>query len=841
MSYKKYTIRQIILFLCLIVFSNCGLLFLDPKAGSEKVNPLLALLAFLPTANSSNPSSAVTATYVVSSAPSKDASSVSVSSPITITFVNSIDLNTVTLTNFTVTVGSTTVAGTYNLLSEQFIFTPSSPLNYGTTYTVTIQPSVKYLSGNSVEASYTFQFQTELAPDNTPLSVTGTTPIANDIFIPENQIVQIEFNKQVNPTSVLSNSITAVDGSGNSVAGTTMMVGNVSNKIQFVPTSYYPVYSTITITVSSTLKDLFGNTLGANYTFAFETGETLGPYLVSSTPSTQGWGVSMNSSITLNFNKDLFVPFVDEFSIYLKEDTDETITGTYSVNGSQVVFTPNSPLKKKTRYRMYVTNLVFDNSFNSATPTSFPFTTEVPVQMALGDGFSCYLSSAGKVRCWGFNVVGQLGSGEERFNLLDALQSKEIAFEERALEITAGLSHACARFTSGRMKCWGSNGVGQLGTGNNVDVRDAAKAPFLVLPGKAKKISANGFNTCIILHTEKIACWGNNSLGLDINGDLIPLLGFGYLDSDSKPPTSVNTPMMRQSIEVNDKFKDISVGNNFFCGVLKNDQLRCWGNGSDGQLGLPPSWLNYLGFPTSFIVLGPNPIYDLAYHFSNAYLTDASDSFSLDYGLYDNFNNNIEQILQMATGNTNTCSLKANTKLLCWGHRGNTIIFLDFSGVPAWDSDAAELNRKFDDPSNPYYGRNSEYDFISPIISVSMKFEHVCVVFNTGNVQCWGFNDYYQLGQGGETYYINIFGEIKPKQYRTALLNNAPDPNNHARMPEMYLGEKAIAIETSKDFTCGILESGRIKCWGNNSFGQLGYGNTTTVSDAVNAPFITFP
>ena len=435
---------------------------------------------------------------------------------------------------------------------------------------------------------------------------------------------------------------------------------------------------------------------------------------------------------------------------------------------------------------MYVTNFVTDWSFNPATPAVIPFTTEVPVQMALGDGFSCYLSSAGKVRCWGFNFVGQLGTGEERFNQPDALQSKEIQFEEKALEITAGLHHACARFTSGRVKCWGGNVSGALGTGNNLDVKDAAKAPYIILPDLAKKISANYLNTCVILRTEKIACWGDNvdeTLGF----------GFGYWDTSEdpdvfKPDRFVNTPMLRKTIEVNDKFKDISVGKNFFCGFLKDFFTRCWGNGNNFQLGF--NSIDILNFFSNFIVSSANFI-----------------DFSLQ--LY------LGGVQQISSGETHTCVLFSGTlQVICWG---------------TWDFHIVNIDIYLNPDPVIFAYTALPFEFGSNITYLSLRFRHACVVFDSGKVLCWGSNNFYALGFGNNTL------DYKPTQVASVLKHPGSSYSD-----QMYLGEKAIAIETSTSFTCAIFESGRFKCWGDNAFGQLGYGHTNTVSDAVNAPILSF-
>jgi alpha-tubulin suppressor-like RCC1 family protein len=40
-----------------------------------------------------------------------------------------------------------------------------------------------------------------------------------------------------------------------------------------------------------------------------------------------------------------------------------------------------------------------------------------------------------------------------------------------------------------------------------------------------------------------------------------------------------------------------------------------------------------------------------------------------------------------------------------------------------------------------------------------------------------------------------------------------------------------VFIAAGEQHTCAVLETGTVRCWGNNHFGQLGYGNTAPVGD----------
>ncbi|MGI5863164.1 MAG: RCC1 domain-containing protein [Myxococcales bacterium] len=79
---------------------------------------------------------------------------------------------------------------------------------------------------------------------------------------------------------------------------------------------------------------------------------------------------------------------------------------------------------------------------------------------------------------------------------------------------------------------------------------------------------------------------------------------------------------------------------------------------------------------------------------------------------------------------------------------------------------------------------------------------HVCAVLETGGVKCWGFDN--QCGFLGN-------GSTNVKRVPTDV-EGLPGP--------------VFSVVGGAQFTCALLESGAVYCWGCNNFGQL--GNNTT-------------
>lgn len=90
---------------------------------------------------------------------------------------------------------------------------------------------------------------------------------------------------------------------------------------------------------------------------------------------------------------------------------------------------------------------------------------------------------------------------------------------------------------------------------------------------------------------------------------------------------------------------------------------------------------------------------------------------------------------------------------------------------------------------------------------------HTCAVFGNGSVKCWGDNSYGQLGRGDTA--SNIGTTISNMGDNLPFVDLGP-------------GEEAVSIYAGAFSNCVILKTGKAKCWGDNTYGQLGIESTVS-------------
>jgi alpha-tubulin suppressor-like RCC1 family protein len=184
--------------------------------------------------------------------------------------------------------------------------------------------------------------------------------------------------------------------------------------------------------------------------------------------------------------------------------------------------------------------------------------------VAVGNNHTCAVMNAGGVRCWGYNTTGQLGRADIETSEITSPPATDVL--GAAADVDASLSHTCALLQSGGVRCWGSNGYGELGDGTRVGRTTPTPADVIV---DAMAVAVGGLHTCALLRSGGVRCWGLNRYGQI--GD-----GTSGLDADVLSPPA--TDVVAGAVAV-------SLGDLHTCALLATGRVRCWGAGATGALG----------------------------------------------------------------------------------------------------------------------------------------------------------------------------------------------------------------------------------------------------------------
>jgi len=143
--------------------------------------------------------------------------------------------------------------------------------------------------------------------------------------------------------------------------------------------------------------------------------------------------------------------------------------------------------------------------------------------IAVGSFTACAIRPDRTVACWGLNDQGQLGNGTRdtspNNNWTPELVPQEVSRLEGAIAVAVGGEYACAIITAGRVKCWGSNQLGELGAGLPTGAGSFSATPVDVVGVTgATRITTGYSSACVIVAGGRVKCWGSGDLGQLGNG-----------------------------------------------------------------------------------------------------------------------------------------------------------------------------------------------------------------------------------------------------------------------------------------------------------------------------------
>lgn len=192
-------------------------------------------------------------------------------------------------------------------------------------------------------------------------------------------------------------------------------------------------------------------------------------------------------------------------------------------------------------------------------------------QISVAHDHACALLDAGSVWCWGRNGRGELGDGT--LDTRPRPVRAGLPTNVKANKLRTGRVHTCA-LTDGGLYCWGGNLNGEVAAPASYSEGQPRLVPDL---RDVIDFALGEGNTCVVLASGAVRCWGDNAAGQLGDESLLP--GDGRA-TDSLVP--------REVLGVS-RARIIALGGYHACaGISEQDTpggLSCWGSNAFGQLG----------------------------------------------------------------------------------------------------------------------------------------------------------------------------------------------------------------------------------------------------------------
>ena len=141
----------------------------------------------------------------------------------------------------------------------------------------------------------------------------------------------------------------------------------------------------------------------------------------------------------------------------------------------------------------------------------------------------------------------------------------------------------------------------------------------------------------------------------------------------------------------------------------------------------------------------------------------------------------IEGVVMVAAGSDHTCALTSVGGVKCWG--------------------ANSIGQLGDNSTTRRPTPVNVWGLASGVAAIATGSYHTCALTTNGGVKCWGYNAGGQLGDNSTT------SRLTP-------------------VDVSGLASGVAAIAAGLGHTCALTTGGAVKCWGNNSSGQLGDNST---------------
>ena len=340
--------------------------------------------------------------------------------------------------------------------------------------------------------------------------------------------------------------------------------------------------------------------------------------------------------------------------------------------------------------------------------------------------------------------------------------------------LATGEQHTCIVLDNGTLKCFGSNSVGQIGSGGTLtlgdgagEMGDALAAVRLGTGRTVRAVSAGALHTCVLLDDASVKCFGEGSKGR---------LGSGAEDDLGRSSATMGDALLPVDLGAGRTAVSLATGGAHTCALLDNASVKCWGDNGDGQLGLGDT-----------AARGDAP----------GEMGDALATVDLGWpsGV---------TTRSLAAGDVHTCAMSSAGSVKCWG-----------SGANGRLGSGDEVSRG-DEPGE--MGASLAVVSLGTgrhAVALTAGGQHTCALLDNASAVCWGLGATGRLGTGAEDDIGNDAGEMGDALVAVPLGS----------------GRTAVAVSAGGSHTCALLDNGALKCWGNGASGRLGSGATANLGN----------
>ncbi len=382
------------------------------------------------------------------------------------------------------------------------------------------------------------------------------------------------------------------------------------------------------------------------------------------------------------------------------------------------------------------------------------------LQVVTGSNFNCALAKTGRVFCWGSNNVGQLGE--------DSRQARSDPAPVPGLEsiaaLAAGNQFVCALHEDGGVSCWGENKKGELGSGSQASRHGVRRLPSLE---GMSRIEAGASHACAWSESSGLRCWGDNR----------------YAQLTSAAPEEAREPVHLPGIDAS---RDLSLGPRSSCAVGAAGELACWGHNSNEQFGpiagngiVVEARVLPMGSTVRQVSLGSNNLCAVL-ETGGVHCTGLSRFGMLGEGVDVARTptpvaiEGLDDASDVASGYSYSCAI-VRAEVWCWGSNSNL---------------------QTGDPGLPFVARARKVVGVSGAQSIELADRHACALTENAEVACWG------TGFGG------VLGpNVSPTWSAT---------------PTAVIGvDSATHVATGASHACAVHQGGSVVCWGRNSEHQV--------------------